>query len=431
MPRRCSNPFFHIKSPALPAGLFVVLVLLFFECVMKTAYLDCFSGLSGDMFLGSLLDAGLSFDQLKNCLQTLPFHGYELELKRETRNQISGTRFLVHLQAHHDKKGGHAKEDHNNRGLEAIREIIGQGDLTDAVRQKSMTIFESLARVEGHIHNLPPDQVHFHEVGAVDSIIDIVGTVYALEVLGIERLFVSPLPLGSGFVETAHGRIPLPAPATLALLKGVPVLNSGLQQEMVTPTGAALATGLATAFGPMPPMVVQNVGYGVGSRELPDRPNLLRIIIGHDHKKKTDTVVVLESNLDDMHPEWLGYLMERLLDAGALDVVFSPIQMKKNRPGVRVQVIGRPDQKDLLMDIMVRETTTLGIRFRYSQRMILDRGPEEVESPWGRIRVKRVGVHGESPRLTPEYDVCREIASKNNIPLRNVYQWIDGLNRKG
>ncbi len=397
---------------------------------MKTAYLDCFSGLSGDMFLGALLDAGLSFDRLKECLHTLPFHGYELGLKRESRNLISGSRFQVHLREHHDKKGGHKK-----RGLEDIRKIIGQGDLSDSVKQKSMAIFESLARIEGHIHGLPPEQVHFHEVGAVDSIIDIVGTVYALECLEIKRLLVSALPLGSGFVNTAHGRIPVPAPATLALLKGVPVLNSGVRQEMVTPTGAALATGLAEAFGPMPSMVVQTVGYGVGSRELPDRPNLLRIIIGHGHghghEKKTDTVVLLETNLDDMHPECLGYLMERLFDAGALDVVFAPIQMKKNRPGVQVQVMGRPDQKDLLMDIMVRETTTLGIRFRYSRRMVLDRNPEEVESPWGNIRVKRVEIQGESPRLIPEYDVCREIALKNRIPLRDVYQWITALNRKG
>ena len=393
---------------------------------MKTAYLDCFSGLSGDMFLGSLLDAGLSFDRLKECLSTLPFHGYKLEHRRESRNQISGTRFLVHLREHH-----HTKSDHENRGLKAIHKIICQGDLTDAVREKSMAIFESLARVEGHIHSLPPDRVHFHEVGAVDSIIDIVGTVYALEVLGIERLFVSPLPLGSGFVKTAHGRIPVPAPATLALLKGVPVLDSGVRQEMITPTGAALATGLATAFGAMPPMVVQDVGYGVGSRELPDRPNLLRIMVGHEeNENRTDTVLILECNLDDMNPEWLGYLMDRLRHAGALDVVFSPIQMKKNRPGVQVQVIGRPDQKNRLMEIMIQETTTLGVRFRYSRRMILDRTEEEVESPWGKIRVKRV-VNGESFRLTPEYDICREIASKNHIPLRNVYQWIDGLNRNG
>jgi uncharacterized protein (TIGR00299 family) protein len=303
--------------------------------------------------------------------------------------------------------------------------------LTDSVKKKSMAIFESLARVEGHIHNLPPDQVHFHEVGAVDSIIDIVGAVYALEILGIERLVVSPLPLGSGFVKTAHGRIPVPAPATLALLKGVPVLNSGVQQEMVTPTGAALATGLAASFGPMPPMVVQNVGYGVGSRELRDRPNLLRIIIGHEeHGKQTDTVVVLETNLDDMRPEGLGYLMERLFRAGALDVVFLPVQMKKNRPGVQVQVIGSPEQKDRLMEIMVQETTTLGIRFRYSQRMVLERNQEAVESPWGKISVKQI-IRNKSTHLVPEYDVCREIALKNNIPLRDIYQWIDRLNCKG
>ena len=398
---------------------------------MKTAYLDCFSGLSGDMFLGSLLDAGLSFDPLKQCLQALPFHGYRLESKRETRNQISGTRFMVHLDEGHYKGHGDKKHGHKNRDLKAISQIIDQGDLTDSVKKKSMAIFESLARVEGHIHNLPPDRVHFHEVGAVDSIIDIVGTVYALEILGIERLLVSPLPLGSGFVKTAHGRIPVPAPATLALLKGVPVLNSGVQQEMVTPTGAALATGLAASFGPMPPMVVQNVGYGVGSRELPDRPNLLRVIIGHEeHGKQTDTVVVLETNLDDMRPEGLGYLMERLFRAGALDVVFLPVQMKKNRPGVQVQVIGRPERKDRLMQIMVQETTTLGIRFRYSRRMLLERNPETVASPWGEIAVKRV-IREKTSRLVPEYDVCRDIAMENNIPLRDVYQWIDSLNSKG
>ena len=265
-------------------------------------------------------------------------------------------------------------------------------------------------------------------MGAVDSIIDIVGTVYALETLGIERLLVSPLPLGSGFVDTAHGRIPVPAPATLALLKGVPILNSGVQQEMVTPTGAALAAGLAASFGPMPPMVVQKVGYGVGSRELPDRPNLLRIIIGHEEdEKQADNVVILETNLDDMRPESLGYLMERLFEAGALDVVFFPAQMKKNRPGVQVQVMGKPEQKDRLMEIMVRETTTLGIRYRYTRRMILERSQETVESPWGKMSVKRV-IREKSPYLLPEYDVCREIAIKNNIPLRQVYEWIEGLN---
>ncbi len=395
---------------------------------MKTAFLDCFSGLSGDMFLASLLDAGFSFDQLKACLETLPFEGYRLEVRREMRQQLSGTRFLVHLEEPHHAHAPSDRHPHENRGLAAIKEIIDRGKLSDSVKEKSIAIFESLARVEGHIHHRPPEQVHFHEVGAVDSIIDIVGTVFALEALGIERLVVSSLPLGSGFVETAHGRIPVPAPATLALLNDVPVIDSGVAHEMVTPTGAALAKGLATTFGPMPSMVVENVGYGVGTRELPDRPNLLRILIGREEaERRTDTVVILETNLDDMRPEGLGFLMERLFDAKALDVVFLPIQMKKNRPGVQVQVIGRPEQKDRLMEILFQETTTLGIRFHHCQRRVLERDEVHLDSPWGKIGAKRI-THGESSRLVPEYDVCREIAIKHDIPLRDVCQWIEGLN---
>ncbi len=383
------------------------------------------------MFVASFLDAGLPFDDLKRCLLTLAVEGYELEIRREMRQQMSGTRFLVHVDSHHHENHRHGhKSAHENRGLTAICEIIKQGDLTDVMKEKSISVFESLARVEGHIHNMPIEKVHFHEVGAVDSIIDIVGTVYALETMGIDRLFVSSLPLGSGFVETAHGRIPVPAPATLALLKGVPVFDSGLRQEMVTPTGAALATSLASGFGAMPPMTVQGVGYGVGTRDLPDRPNLLRIIIGHEApESQTDTVVVLETNLDDMSPEGLGYLMDRLFLAGALDVAFFPAQMKKNRPGVQVQVIGRPDHKDALMEIMVRETTTLGIRFRYSRRKILPREQKKIDSPWGKMNVKRI-LRSGCTQFIPEFDTCREIAIKHNIPLKDIYQWVESLNRE-
>lgn len=394
------------------AGLFIV-------NAMKTAYLDCFSGVSGDMFLGSLLDAGFPFHELRECLLTLPINGYQIEIKREARNQIFGTRFLVSLDE--------GRDDH--RGLKAIREVIAQGDLPETVKEKSIQIFESLAKVEGEIHNLPPEEVHFHEVGAVDSIIDIVGTVYALERLDIGSLCVSHLPLGSGFVMTAHGKIPVPAPATIALLKGIPVFEAGIPHEMVTPTGAALIKGLATSFGSMPPMVIREIGYGVGARDLPDRPNLLRIFIGEEQSAKTvDTVVVLETNVDDISPEWLGYLMDRLFDAGALDVVFFPVQMKKNRPGVQIQVIGRPDKKELLMEIMVRESATLGIRFRYSQRRVLPRSFSEVDSPWGKIKVKKLMLEKGPSILVPEYDVCKEIASKNNIPLREVYLWVTNLN---
>ncbi len=318
------------------------------------------------------------------------------------------------------------RDDH--RGLKEIREVIARGDLSETVKEKSIEIFESLAKVEGEIHNLPPEEVHFHEVGAVDSIIDIVGTVYALEHLHIGSLCVSALPLGSGFVMTAHGKIPVPAPATIALLKGIPVFEAGIPYEMVTPTGAALVKGLAASFGSMPPMVVREIGYGIGTRDLPDRPNLLRLFIGEEQSGKTvDTVVVLETNVDDISPEWLGYLMDRLFDAGALDVVFFPVQMKKNRPGVQIQVIGRPDKKELLMEIMVRESATLGIRFRYSQRRVLPRSFSEVDSPWGKIKVKKVMLEKGPPLLVPEYDVCKEVASKNNIPLREVYLWVTSL----
>jgi len=371
------------------------------------------------MFLGALLDAGLPLERLRERLASLPLHGCRIETRREPRHHICGTRFSVVVEGH----------PHAHRDLKAVRSIIRGGDLSETVREKCIAIFESLARVEGEIHNRPAEEVQFHEVGAVDSIVDIVGTVYGLEHLNIRRVFASRIPLGSGFTQCAHGRIPIPAPATLALLKGVPLMDAGTGSEMVTPTGAALIKGLAGSFGPMPPMRLERVGYGVGSRDLPDRPNLLRILIGEDRPEdRADTVIVLETNIDDSSPECLGFLMERLFDAGALDVVFFPVQMKKNRPGVQIQVMARPDRKDPLMTMMMEESATLGIRFRYSRRRVLPRASEEVDSPWGRIRVKTV-MRGEGTRLLmPEYEACREIALKHHIPLREVYGWIAGLN---
>jgi uncharacterized protein (TIGR00299 family) protein len=387
---------------------------------MKIAHLDCFSGISGDMFLGALLDLGLPLEQLEMRLKTLPLDGYQLELKQEERNHIYGSRFTVRVE----------KKKQRHRDLKVIRKIIEEGDLSRAVKDRSIAIFEDLASVEGRIHGLPPEEIQFHEVGAVDSIVDIVGTVYGIESLAIGSLSSSPLPLGSGFVETAHGRIPIPAPATIALLRGVPVLDSGIQHEMVTPTGAALVKRLVGSFGQMPPMVVQCVGYGVGKRNLQDRPNLLRILLGDQRSEQEgDTVVVLEANIDDTSPEWLGYLMERLFEAGALDVVFCPVQMKKNRPGVQIQVLGRPQQKDALMEILFRESTTLGIRFQLCQRRIVERSMEEVDSPWGKLSVKKVMRRDGSPFFLPEYEICREIALKNNLPLKEIFYWVMSLNR--
>lgn len=372
------------------------------------------------MFLGALLDAGLPFEELKKGMGSLPFEGYSLEMKREMKGSLSATRFVVNVE----------KEGHEHRHLADIRKIIKAGSLSKDVQEKSIRIFESIAREEGVIHNCPPEEVHFHEVGAVDSIIDILGAVFGIEYLRIASLCVSSLPLGSGFVETEHGRIPVPAPATMALLEGVPVYGSGLEQELVTPTGAALVKGLASSFGTLPPMTLERIGYGAGTRDLPDRPNLLRIIIGHGQSgQQVETVVTLEANLDDTHPEWLGFLMDRLFEAGALDVVFCPVQMKKNRPGVLIQVMGRPEQKDELMDILFTESTTLGVRFQFTQRKILERSTVVIDSPWGKMLVKKVVGPDGTSFLLPEYEACRKIAEEEKIPLKEVYYWVISSNR--
>lgn len=387
---------------------------------MKIAYLDCFSGISGDMLLGALLDAGFPFEVLKQRLKTLPLANYHLETKQESRNHIFGTKFSVILDS----------ADQVPRNLETIRRIIRQGDLSQTVKEKAIEIFDQIAGVEGKIHNVPPEEVHFHEVGAIDSIIDIVGTLIGIEYLNLDSIYASHIPLGSGFVETAHGTIPVPAPATIELLKDVPVYDSGTRHEMVTPTGAALVKNLANSFGPIPPMVVQSVGYGTGMRDLPEKPNLLRILIGVQQTgQDVETVITLETNLDDMNPEWLGYLMDKLFEKGALDVVFSHVQMKKNRPGIQVQVIGKPDQKDVLTDILFRESTTLGVRFQYTQRKVLKRSTQEVESPWGKIRVKKI-IRDCTCLYQPEYEACRDIAIKHDLPLKEIYGWVMGLNKK-
>ncbi|MEJ2724493.1 MAG: nickel pincer cofactor biosynthesis protein LarC [Deltaproteobacteria bacterium] len=382
---------------------------------MKVAYLDCFSGVSGDMFLGALLDAGLPFPELEKALQSLPIEGYTLQTVREAKNHLFGTRFKVTL----------VKDKQVSRTFAGIKEIIRASRLSAPVKAKSIEIFESLAVEEGKIHRCPPEDVHFHEVGAADSIIDIVGTVFGIDHLGVGILCASSVPLGSGFAETRHGRIPIPAPATVALLKGVPVYDSGLKQELVTPTGAALLKGLVSAFGSMPPMVVETVGYGVGTRNLGDRPNLLRIMVGREQSEtQTDTVVILEANLDDTNPEWLGFLMDRLFGAGALDVVFCPIQMKKNRPGVLIQVVGKPHQQDTFTEILFKESSTLGVRFRYSQRKLLNRSFLELESPWGKIKAKKVLQPDGSIEIMPEYEACRKIAEEKGLPLKEVYRWV-------
>jgi pyridinium-3,5-bisthiocarboxylic acid mononucleotide nickel chelatase len=382
---------------------------------VRIAYLDCFSGISGDMMIGALIDAGFPIDELKRGLQGLPLEGYTVEATREERNHLFGTRFKVHV----------SRTPHPHRRFSDIKDLLHAGDLSPDVRDKSIAIFETIAVEEGKIHGCPAEEVHFHEVGAVDSIVDIVGSVLGMKYLEIGTACASSLPLGSGFVETAHGRIPLPAPATAALLKGIPVHDSGLNEELVTPTGAALVKSLARSFGGLPAMVIEKVGYGVGSRNLTDRPNLLRVLVGREQgASNEETVLVLESNLDDTNPEWLGFLMERLFEAGALDVVFSPGYMKKNRPAVLVHVVAKPHQKDQLMGLLFSESTTLGIRFHYTQRRILERSSTEVDSPWGRMKVKKVFRPDGSFQLLPEFEECRRIAKERDLPLKDIYGWV-------
>lgn len=385
---------------------------------MKIAYLDCFSGISGDMFVGSLLDAGLPFEKLETVLSGLKISGYKISATKEGRNNIFGTRFFVSLQ----------EEDQKVRHLDDIREILKDSDLPLPVIEGSIQVFEKLAIIEGEIHHISPNEVHFHEVGALDSIVDIVATVAGINLLGIEKLFTSRIPVGTGMIASAHGKIPVPSPATIALLRGIPIYHSGQDVEMVTPTGATLITSLCYSFGPMPHMIVDSIGYGVGSRTLVDRPNLLRILIGSDiDKERSETVVVLESNLDDMNPELLGYLMDSLFDAGAKDVSFSPIQMKKNRPGTQLQVIGQPEDRERLTAIIFRESTTLGIRYSFSQRAVLKREGLVVDSPWGKMSLKKVINQDGRTVLLPEYEECRRIAQENHLALRDVYAWAAGL----
>ncbi len=386
-----------------------------YTCIMKTAYLDCFSGISGDMLVGALLDAGLELGVLEEAVKGLGLSGVRLERTREARSHIHGTRFLVHVAS-----------DQPERTHGDIERLIGESGLSKRVKERSLAVFQALAEVEARIHGCGVEEVHFHEVGAADSIVDIVGAVAGMEALGIERVLCSVLPLGTGFVKSRHGTIPVPAPATVGLLRGVPVKDAGVEHETVTPTGAALARVLSEGFGALPSMVVGGVGYGVGSREVPGRPNLLRVVLGEVDEALADTVVVVEANLDDCPGEWTGFVVERLFEAGALDVWLVPVQMKKQRPGVVVRAVGRPEDRDRLADVILRESTTLGVRFQEVARRVLERELGRVESPWGPLDVKRVkGLDGVW-RVLPEYEACREAAREHGVPLREVYAWVSG-----
>lgn len=381
--------------------------------MMRIAYFDCFSGISGDMILGALIDAGLDLHQLESELRKLNISGYTLNAEKTTRKGISGIRFLVHTE-----------EDHTERHLRDIEEIIDDSDLSEDIKVSSKAIFNELAHIEAKIHNKNPGEVHFHEIGGLDSIIDIIGSLLGMKLLGIETVYASRIPVGTGFVECDHGTLPLPAPATLELLKGIPICAIGMEKELVTPTGIAILKHVTKGFGFIPEMRIHRIGYGAGSREM-KIPNLLRVWVGETSEEtehEEDEVILIETNIDDMNPEFFGYASEKLLERGALDVFMTPIFMKKNRPGTLLSVLITPDKLEEMLSIVFSETTSLGTRFHRWERKKLPRELITVETTYGPVRVKVSKSGQELTNISPEYEDCKNIAEKKNVPLRKVYE---------
>ncbi len=375
---------------------------------MKILYLDCFSGISGDMTLAALLHLGLPLDLLKRDLQKLGLDNFSLEVHPGSRSGIAAL--------HVDIQVGPKEEPH--RHFSDIRKIIGGSSLEKTVKDVSLAMFLRLAEAEAKVHQKKVEEVHFHEVGAVDSILDIVGTAIGIDFFRPEAIWSSELPVGRGFVDSQHGRLPLPAPATVEILKGYPLRNADLEGELVTPTGAAIVAALSTRAVSFPSLKVEAVGYGMGKKEFPDRPNLLRLVLGETPGPLlSDRVMVLEANIDDMNPEFYDFLMDRLFQAGALDVALNPIMMKKNRPGTLLRVMAEEKDAGRLSEVILQESTTLGVRSYPVKRKKLPREIREVETRFGKVRVKvSAGL-----RFQPEYDDCRRIAMEKGVPLQEVY----------
>jgi len=386
---------------------------------MRVCYFDCFSGISGNMVLGALIDIGLPECILLEEVAKLGVEPFDIEVKRNERMRIYGT---------HVKVRGRGNEG-PQRSYREIKRMIKESPLDLPVKERSLDIFHRLAAAEAKIHGEKIDEVHFHEIGALDSIVDVVGAAVGMNHLAIERVFASRIPVGSGFVHGQHGRLPVPAPATLEILKGIPIYSSSLNEELVTPTGAAILTSLSASFGNIPEMRIEKVGYGVGDRVFEGMPNVLRIILGEgDGPWDGDRVWVVETDIDDMSPEIYGYLMEKLPEAGALDVTFTPIQMKKNRPGITIKALCYEAEVDVIIDTLFRESTSIGVRLYSVRRAKLSRRTEEVETKYGTVKLKVSTDHrGRIINVMPEYEDCRRIAEAMGIPLKEVYREIPSV----
>ncbi|MCI0403769.1 MAG: nickel pincer cofactor biosynthesis protein LarC [Acidobacteria bacterium] len=381
---------------------------------MKLCYFDCFSGIAGDMTLGALVDAGADLNEIDTELRKLGLSGWSLRAEKVRRGPIQATKVDVTVEGH----------QHHHRGLSDILYLIERAALPPRVWARATEVFKCLGEAEARVHGIPIDKVHFHEVGAVDAIVDIVGACVGFELLGIEGFVCSPLNVGGGTAQTEHGLLPVPAPATADMLRQAPTYSTGIQRELVTPTGAALVAGLVNRFGPLPPMTVAKIGYGAGSFEFKEQPNVLRLFLGETAEAAASAeepeASILEANLDDMSPEVGGYVLEQALAAGALDVYFTPVQMKKNRPGVVLTVICPPERADALARLIFEQTTTIGLRQSSARRRVLERTFITVKTPLGEVRMKLARLNGRILNAAPEYDDCQRLAREKGVPLKQV-----------
>jgi uncharacterized protein (TIGR00299 family) protein len=378
---------------------------------MRIAYGDLISGISGDMMVGALLDLGLPLRRLQADLKTIPQLKFRLRSGKKSVHGLVARYFRVLC-----------AENQPERTWKQIRNLLRRSALTPAVKEQSLEIFRRLAEAEAKIHGIAVDEVHFHEIGATDSIVDIVATAIGIHYLEIDSLVFSPLPLGRGMTRSRHGPLPLPGPAALELMKGLPVAGIDLHAETVTPTGAAIVSALASAFGEIPPMTVEKIAYGAGQKEFPDRPNVLRLVLGRSGAAwKSDEMLMLETNIDDMNPEIYDYVFERLFNAGARDVFLQPIQMKKNRPGTLLRILAELADRDRLARIVFHETSTIGMRYYPVRRLVLNRATDRVKTKFGEVRVKLIEAPDGSFRATPEYEDLKRIARNKNVPLRLLY----------
>lgn len=437
---------------------------------MKTLYLDIFSGISGDMFIGAMLDLGAPFEKLQEQLELLHLDGCHAHATRKIKSSIEGVKFDVHCHDHdeHDGHDHHHDDDHHHehehahgddghhhhehddhdhhhphddeedhehdhehgRTYSEIRTLIEKSSLSPWVKEKAIAVFSRIARAEGKIHGQPPEEVHFHEVGAVDSIVDIVGACVCLELLGKPRVLASTVVEGSGWIQCAHGRFPIPAPATIAILaeRGAALSQCEEPHELVTPTGAAILAEFVEDFGPIHSLAVERIGYGLGTRDNKTRPNVLRALLGTNESApsrldwETDRVAVLETNLDDISAEVLGHVVERALRLGALDVFHTPIHMKKNRPGVLLTILCEASGQDRFTEFLLRETTTLGVRRTLAERRKLHREFVAVQTKYGPVQIKLGKLNGETVHASPEFESCRALAEQRGVPVQQIFQ---------